>query len=544
MPHLFRLRLVPFILLMAVAFVAIQNWAVLRHFYQVLSALDHVQTGFAISIPIFLVAVLNLVFMLLSVRGLIKPIFAALFIIGSMASYAAFNYGTVFDRGMIQNIIETHQAEGWSYVTPKTIIWVLTTGVLPAVLLCLIRIEYPKHWYQGLLYRLGSMLASVLVIGLIALFFYKDYASVGRNNPQMKDEIMPVTFVYNTFKYLNRHYWTTPPAFEQVGLDATREQKPGAKPQLFFLVIGETARAQNFGMNGYARDTTPHTRAEGGVIAFQNVISCGTATATSVPCMFSKMRREEFNDIKARNSDSLLDILARTGVDVFWKDNDDGCKGTCVRLPNHTITEAEHPDMCDGECYDMALLRGAEDQIDSMKGDWLIVFHIIGSHGPSYHKRYPPEFRKLEPDCPRNDIENCSHEALVNSYDNTIVYSDYVVSQLIQMLKRYGDRFDTGLLYVSDHGESLGESGLYLHGIPWAFAPKEQKHVPMQVWFSPGLTAAKRIDLACLQKDAQEGEFSHDNLFSSMLGLFDVKTEVYDPSLDLFRPCRANAQAH
>lgn len=538
MPSLPRIRIVSFVLLAAAAFTALQNWAFFRHLHQALSTLDHVNAGFVLSVPVFLVALLNLLLIPLSTRGLVKPLFAVLFIVGAMTSYSAFHYGTVFDRGMVQNIIETHSAEVWSYLTADAVIWVLLTGVLPATLLCLVHIEYPRTWWQGLLLRLGAMLVSVLVISLVALGFYQDYASVGRNNPQLKDEILPAAFVINTLKHVHRHYLSTPPVFEHIALDATRAHRAGMKPTLFLLVIGETARAQNFGMNGYARDTTPYTRAAGDVIAFQHVTSCGTATAVSVPCMLSRMTRAEFNDVKARNSDSLLDILHRTGIDIYWKDNDDGCKGACARVPNHTVTEAEHPDLCDGECLDMVLLRGLEEQIDRMKGDRMLVLHLIGSHGPTYFKRYPPEFRRFVPDCPRSDIENCSREALVNSYDNTIVYTDYVVSQLIQMLRRYSSHFDTGLLYLSDHGESLGESGVYLHGVPYPLAPKEQTHIPMQLWLSPALMASRQIDRTCLQQAARTGQFSQDNLFPSLLGLWDVRTSVYDPALDLFRPCR------
>ena len=538
MPVLFRIKLIPLVLLLAVVFAFLLNWAVLLHFYDILTHLEHVKMGFVISIPFVLVAALNFVFMPFSIRYLLKPFFALLLVTGSMVSYATLKYKVMFDQSMIQNIVETNPQESHSYLNGSDILWMLLMGVLPAILLFLIKIEYPAKWYKGIAYRLLSMTASLLLIAGIAVLYYQDYASVGRNNPTLNKEIIPANYVYSSVRYLQETYFTTKEPFQTLGDDAKRVASK-QKPTLMFLVIGETARSQNFAMNGYSRDTNAFTSQTGEVISFKNVHSCGTATAVSVPCMFSNMNRTEYKASKASNSENLLDVVHKTGVSLLWKDNDGGCKGVCKRIPTIEIKPTDNAKLCDGEtCYDEVMLEHLDEEVAKMAGDKLIAFHMIGSHGPTYYQRYPAEHRHFMPECARSDIENCTQEQLVNSYDNTVRYTDHVLAQMIEKLKKYSDQYNTVLLYVSDHGESLGESGLYLHGTPYKLAPDQQTHIPMQVWMSPGFIADKQMNMACLKNNAVKNDYSHDNVFSSVLGLWDISTRVYNPDLDLFRGCR------
>lgn len=538
MPVLFRMKVIPLILLLAVVFAFLLNWPVLLHFYDILTHLEHVKIGFVISIPFVLVAALNFVFMPFSIRFLLKPFFALLLITGSMVSYSTLKYKVMFDQSMIENIIETNPQEAHSYLNGSIILWVLLTGVLPAILLFLIKIEYPARWYKGIAYRLLSMVASLALIAGVAALYYQDYASVGRNNSTLNKEIIPANYVYSTVRYLKDTYFTTKEPFQSLGDDAKRVANK-EKPTLMFLVIGETARSQNFSMNGYSRDTNAFTSQSGGVISFKDVHSCGTATAVSVPCMFSNMNRTEYDGKKAYNSDNFLDIVQKTGVSVLWKENDGGCKGVCSRIPTIEVKPTDNPKLCDGEtCYDDVMLENLDAEVAKMAGDKLVAFHMIGSHGPTYYQRYPAEHRHFMPECSRSDIENCTQEQLVNTYDNTIRHTDYVLAQMIEKLKKYSDQYNTVLLYVSDHGESLGESGLYLHGTPYKLAPDQQTHIPMQVWMSPGFIAEKHINISCLQDNAAKKPYSHDNLFSSVLGLWDISTSVYQSGSDLFRECR------
>ncbi|WMY76306.1 phosphoethanolamine--lipid A transferase [Buttiauxella selenatireducens] len=539
MPVLFRIKLIPLVLLLAVVFAFLLNWPVLLHFYDILTHLEHVKIGFVISIPFVLVAALNFVFLPFSIRYLLKPFFALLLVTGSMVSYSTLKYKVMFDQSMIQNILETNPQEAHSYLNGSIILWVLLTGVLPAILLFLIEIEYPAKWYKGIVYRLLSMVASLLLIGGVAALYYQDYASVGRNNSTLNKEIIPANYAYGTVRYLKDTYFTTKEPFQTLGDDAKRVAHK-EKPTLMFLVIGETARSQNFSMNGYARDTNAFTSQTGEVISFKNVHSCGTATAISVPCMFSNMNRTDYDARKASNSENFLDVVQKTGVSLLWKDNDGGCKGVCKRIPTIEIKPTDNAKLCDGDtCYDEVMLEHLDEEVAKMAGDKLIAFHMIGSHGPTYYQRYPAEDRHFMPECARSDIENCTQEQLVNTYDNTIRHTDRVLAQMVEKLKKYSDQYNTVLLYVSDHGESLGESGLYLHGTPYKLAPDQQTHIPMQVWMSPGFISDKHINMACLKNNAVKNDYSHDNLFSSVLGLWDITSSVYNPDLDLFRECRS-----
>ncbi|HHQ4491969.1 MULTISPECIES: MCR-3-related phosphoethanolamine--lipid A transferase [Aeromonas] len=533
-----RIKVVPFVLLLALVFAFLLNWPVLLHFYDILSNIEHFKIGFVVSIPFLLIAALNFVFMPFSIRFLMKPFFAFLFVTGSIASYTMMKYRVLFDGDMIQNIFETNQSEAFAYVNAPIIVWVLLTGLLPAALIFFVKIEYASTWYKGIAQRLLSMFFSLVIVGIIAALYYQDYASIGRNNQTLNREIVPANFMYSTSKYLYRRYMAEPIPFVTLGDDATRVTKKD-KPTLMFLVVGETARGKNFSMNGYEKDTNPFTSKSGGVISFNDLRSCGTATAVSVPCMFSNMGRKEFDDNRARNSEGLLDVLQKTGISIFWKENDGGCKGVCDRVPNIEIEPKDHPKFCDkNTCYDEVVLQDLDSEIAQMKGDKLVGFHLIGSHGPTYYKRYPDAHRQFTPDCSRSDIENCTDEELTNTYDNTIRYTDFVIAEMIAKLKTYEDKYNTALLYVSDHGESLGALGLYLHGTPYKFAPDDQTRVPMQVWMSPGFTKEKGVDMACLQQKAADTRYSHDNIFSSVLGIWDVKTSVYEKGLDIFSKCR------
>ncbi|CAJ1859280.1 phosphoethanolamine--lipid A transferase [Aeromonas veronii] len=526
-------------LLLVLFFALVLNWPIFLHFYTVLSALTHVKAGFAISIPLVLIAALNAVFIPFTFRFVLKPFFTVLILTGSIVSYAMLKYGVIFDAGMIQNIVETNSGEAGAYLNGSVALWFLLTGLLPVLVLWSLRIRYPARWYQGLALRAGALAISLLFIGGVASLYYQDYASVGRNNKSLAKEIVPANYVHGLYKYGRDVLFATPIPYQQLGTDA-RVVARGSKPTLMFLVVGETARSQNYSLNGYGKATNSFTAKEQGVVSFRNVRSCGTATAVSVPCMFSNLTRRGYDDQLASSRDGLLDVLQHAGVSVLWKENDGGCKGVCRNVPTIEILPKSYPALCQGEsCYDEVLLEGLDQQIAGMKGNKLVAFHLMGSHGPTYFRRYPASERVFMPDCPRSDIENCSNEELVNTYDNTIRYTDKVVGLLIDKLKSLESQYDVGLVYLSDHGESLGAMGLYLHGTPYKFAPDDQTRVPLLTWFSPQLQADRQLDMGCLAAEASSQRFSHDNLFHSMLGIMDVQTRVYDNKLDLFKPCRA-----
>lgn len=466
-----------------------------------------------------------------------------LVVASACCSYFMLHYNVLIDRSMVQNFFETNQAELTSYFSVPLLLTIIVLGVLPAATMIFLPTKKAGSPLQTVLWWLGNILVTLTVLAAVILIFYKDYASLLRNNMQIKDQALPYNIVRNTNGYLKRKYRAESQVLRVVAKDATRAVVAADKPpKLVIVVVGETARAQNFQLNGYPRATNPSLSQRQDIISFKNVSSCGTATAISLPCLFSRMTRSQYNDVRAATEENLLDILKRTGIDILWRNNNNGgCKGVCARVPTDDMPKLRIAEQCvnkDGTCYDDVLLHQLSSRIDAMHGDALIVLHQLGSHGPTYFERYPAQDKVFSPTCDSNQIEKCSNEALTNTYDNTLVYTDRMLGKTIDLLQRYSGQRDVAMIYVSDHGESLGESGMYLHGTPYIIAPDEQTHVPMVMWFSSAFAQNARLKLSCLRNNADSKEYSHDNLYHSILGLFGVQSSVYQPALDMFSPCR------
>jgi len=311
---------------------------------------------------------------------------------------------------------------------------------------------------------------------------------------------------------------------------------PGARPLVVVFVVGETARAANWGLNGYARQTTPEL-AKLPVITFTDVTACGTNTEVSLPCMFAPVGRRDHDEERIRRQETLLHVLARAGVGVRWRDNQSGCKGVCDGLPNERVHDLKPDGLCsDGRCLDEGLLHGLPQWLRGTQGTQLLVLHQLGNHGPSYFRRYPAAFDRFTPACRHDDLRRCSTDEIVNAYDNALLYTDHVLAKLIAELDAASARVDSALVYVSDHGESLGEANLYLHGLPFAIAPDVQKKVPMLIWLSRGFGSAAGLDEACLRRRAAQPA-AHDHLFHTLLSLLDVRTALHEPEWDLTRGC-------
>lgn len=260
-------------------------------------------------------------------------------------------------------------------------------------------------------------------------------------------------------------------------------------------------------------------------------------TAVSLPCMFSVYNRKGFNVDDAAYTQNLLDIMQTAGYNIEWIDNDNGCKGVCNRVPTENVFSK-----CEGGiCYDDILLKKLAQKVKNIKHNTVLVLHMIGSHGPAYYERYPEKFARFQPDCRTSDIQSCSKEEIVNTYNNTIVYSDYILASAIEILKKNpSQKRDDSLIYISDHGESLGENNTYLHGLPYAFAPETQTQVPMLFWLSKNMK--KEINSQCLQEKALV-QHSQDNFFHTVLGMADVQSSLYRQDMDITAGCRQNAVA-
>lgn len=493
-----------------------------------------------LSMPVVAFSVMNILTTLASFLKLDRLVISLFILLSASAQYFIWTFGVVIDRAMITNILDTTPAESFALMSGKMVLTLGLSGVLMVAFAWWIKISKAKTVWRSIAVRLLNILVSALLIVLVAALFYKDYASVFRNNKELVKSLSPSNSIVAINSWYAHNKMDNLPLVK-IGEDAVQkpEMHSGPRKNLTILVLGETSRAQNFSLGGYQRETNPRLKQDD-VIYFANTTSCGTATAVSVPCMFSNMPRAHYDEELAHHQEGVLDILQRAGIRVLWNDNDGGCKGACDRVPHQNVTDLNLTGQCiEGECYDEVLFHNLESYIDTLQQDGIIVLHTIGSHGPTYYNRYPAEFRKFTPTCDTNEIQSCSQQQLTNTYDNTILYIDYVVDKAIKLLQSKQDKFTTSLVYLSDHGESLGEDGVYLHGLPWSIAPETQKHVPMLLWLSQDYQQRYGVSSQCLQQRAKTDPYSQDNLFSTLLGLLGVDTHEYQATDDILTPCRS-----
>ena len=475
----------------------------------------------------------------------LKPVGVALLITVTSSSYFMLTYGVVIDSSMLANVVQTDVREVRDLMSWSMLAAVLIGVVLPGAWLWRqpIRVMPTKSLIGR---QLGvAMLSFLVALGLFWMSF-QDIASLTRNHKQLRYMINPFNSFYGMAQLAVGQAAQAAQPLQVIGDDASLRMTPDseASAPLVVLILGETARAANFGLGGYARETTPQLRkiqAQGDLVYFSDVKSCGTSTQASVPCMFSHMGKAAYEDSKER-FESVLDVLQRAGLAVLWLDNQSGCKGVCDRVPNVATTALNVSDYCQaGECLDEVMLHelpkhlAALDPAKRAKGT-VVVMHQMGSHGPAYYKRSPAAMKPFQPECSSHALQNCPPEQIVNAYDNSILYTDHFIAKTVNWLQAQSR--PTALMYVSDHGESLGEKGLYLHGMPYSLAPKEQIHVPMLVWLSKPLQRERNWRMDCLQAQSAKA-LSHDHLFHSMLGLSQVSTRLAKPELDLFATCSA-----
>ncbi|VVQ24853.1 Phosphoethanolamine transferase EptA [Pseudomonas fluorescens] len=525
--------------LVASAFLLLScNVVLWQHLFEITAA-DGNGLAMRLAFGVMILAAFNIVLTVLAFRPVLKPLLTLIFLISAGVAYFMSQYGVMIDAGMFRNFAETNATEVRDLLSLKLFAYILLLGVLPSLLLWKVPVNY-RRWHRELISKVIVSVVSVAVIGAVALVNYQGLSSLFRNHHEIRLMLVPSNYIGASAGYLREQVVSAQQPFIKIGEDARRNPEVQLQPRrsLTVLVVGESARAENFGILGYDRDTTPQLDKEAGLIAFTDVHSCGTETAVSVPCMFSNMGRKDYDASKAKNEEGLLDVLKRAGIDVIWRDNQSGCKGTCDRVTLQDVSNLKDPALCaNSECRDEILLQGLQSFIDHLDKDTVLVLHQMGSHGPEYFKRYPKEYEHFTPVCESNALNNCSRESIVNGYDNTLVYTDHVLSSLIDVLRSNQDKVDTAMLYLSDHGESLGEYNLFLHGTPYMLAPEQQKHVAMLAWFSDSYQKAYSVDTHCLQM-SRDKPLSQDNLFHSMLGLLEVKSKVYQPGLDMFAGCR------
>jgi lipid A ethanolaminephosphotransferase len=498
-----------------------------------------------VSLGVMIVLVWLALMSLLGWPWVAKPLLALALLLSACTTHFMATYGVVIDPTMIANALATDAHEVRDLLSWRFAFTVLLVAAPGWWALWRWPMRWPVGW-RGVAQRLAIGALALAAVLPVLWVNYADLASLMRNHKAVRYQINPFNSVYGAARLWLRQPPGQGQVLQAVALDARLRDVPGSPPPLLMLVVGETARAANFGLAGYARDTTPHLRqwqAQGQLVYWPNATSCGTNTHVSVPCMFSPLTRSEGADEPAQH-ENLLDVLQRAGLAVLWLDNQSGCKGVCDRVPNTHVTKQPDPQWCfQGECLDEALLQGLDARIEALDPvrrarGVVVVLHQMGSHGPAYFKRAPSDRKLFAPECSNVTLTECPPEQLINAYDNSVAYTDHVLHQALLWLqaRERDGRFATGLIYASDHGESLGEKGLYLHGAPWAFAPREQTHVPMLAWYSTALAQRLKLDLRCM-KDRAEQPVSHDHLFDSVLGAVGVQTQAQRPGLDWHSVC-------
>lgn len=490
------------------------------------------------------VAILALIFSFFSMTLFVfshstiqRPVLIIVIWIAAVVHYFSANYGTIIDDTMIQNLFETDTLEAKGLLSGKLVLHIVLYAAIPSIILIALKIKPISH-KKWLAQCLVVVTALIGVASSSVFFGYKELSIALREHREIRQLVNPSYAVYSFAKYASHRPDSTPQTIQTIAVGLQpRLVRKNDRHRLLVLVVGETARADHFSLNGYDRNTNP-ALSKLNVVSLTNAWSCGTSTAESLPCMFSDLNRDDYSRSKAAERENLLDVLAKVGVNVSWIDNNSGSKNVADRISYlHTsdFPESLRQKYCTGgECYDEILVDALAERLPTISADTVIVLHLMGQHGPNYSKRYPPQFSQFEPTCDRKDIFNCSQESIVNAYDNSIRYTDYVVAKLIDRVKDKSDNVDSVVIYVSDHGESLGESGIYLHGAPWRFAPDAQKRIPFIIWTSPN---AKQSISDCLLPE-RDAEVSHDSLFPSVLSLFSDE-DSYDRNLrlNIFEPC-------
>ncbi|MCT3648299.1 phosphoethanolamine--lipid A transferase EptA [Elizabethkingia anophelis] len=434
-----------------------------------------------------------------------KVLLVLFFIINSIAVYFINTYSVIIDESMIGNILNTNYEESSSFFSYKLILYLVILGILPSIFIIKAKIikEVPKKF-------LITSSLTLLFMVILAFANASNWLWIDKNSKTLGGLAMPWSYSVNiSLFYIHQ---------------AKKNQKeillPDAKikdtqKSVMVLVIGESARRENFSLYGYKKNTNPLLSKTPGVHSF-NATSCATYTTAGVKCILEHKNTDDLYEI-------LPNYLSRNDVDVIWRTTNWG--EPPVHIKNYQNKESLEA-KCKGEdCgYDGVLLNGLKEEImASKKNKILIVLHTSTSHGPTYSKKYPSRFETFKPVCNSVELGNCSKEQLINAYDNTIVYTDYILHSIIEDLKQLNG-YNSAMMYVSDHGESLGEKNLYMHGVPISIAPKEQYEIPFIVWVSDGSKQLK-----------PNNTVSQNQVFHSVLNFLGVQSPVYNEKMNIFK---------
>lgn len=481
----------------------------------------------AVSVSVFFLSMSIIALLGLLPRLIFKGLMILLTLLGATSLVVWLYYGIAMTPDMVRNFLATdfHEASGyWSWSLALNFILITLPGLL------LINRLRSSRRPESKLKRLGICVVTLLC-GVFVLFIQlQPFSALMRGDKSLRYLFAPVNIVYSTSSTLLRDQ--NPEKAQKVIVDASPKAIfTSDKPTLFVVLIGETARSANWQLANYEKATNPEL-SKLNIVNIPKVQACGTSTDVSLPCMLSRVGRRDYDRKRILTEESLPSLLKRAGFSVTWVDNQSGCKGTCdgVRVTKPT----PDPLYCHaGTCMDGVFNRSIDEAFNALKtqNHTVLFLHMMGSHGPAYYKRSTESEKVFGKECTDPTFKSCSKESIRAAYDSSIRYTDRVVAELIRKLQNRTD-INTALIYLSDHGESLGENGLYLHGAPYYIAPDEQKIVPMVMWFSEPFKKNYTIDTRVIEENSHK-PVTHDHLYHTILGLLNVRSSTYDFQWDL-----------
>lgn len=437
-------------------------------------------------------------------RGVGKWIIGLSLIGDAIALYFINTYDVLITDSMMGNVFNTRYSEASGFFSWIAVLYIIFLGILPCVFVVSRKVDFgnAKLFFK----RTGVALATILAMVAINI---NNFTWIDRNATQLGSLLMPWSYTVNTFRYISAEKKRNAKEILLPDAKIASESK-----DVVVLIIGESARRENFSLYGYNKPTNPLLEQENVVALIAK--SAATYTTAGVKAILDHKPTDKLFEI-------LPNYLYRAGVDVIWRTNNWGEPPVHIEKYQRVADlKALYPEA--DERFDAILLEGLKDVIESSSADKVfIVLHTSTSHGPIYYSKYPSEFERFTPVCTTVEMAKADPTELMNAYDNTIVYTDYLIDSVIEILRTIPTR-RAAMLFVSDHGESLGENNLYMHGVPMALAPKEQVEIPFIVWSSEGTESIKQLE-----------EVGQYHTFHSVLDFLGIESEIYNPELTVFR---------
>lgn len=470
-------------------------------------------------------------------RSLLRPWLSLLVLLSGAGAILLRQYGIEFSPSIFETLLTTNPDETRSFVSKELVALWLAYTLIP--LGALLWFKPFGGWELSLRSRpSGRVFAEVFVSALLVVGVLQGTRqwNLPEASRAQKKEVnrfaLPLgILVQGVDFWRDRSNYEMIPLkdrvrVEELGGFVAQQGKTPAQPHWVVLIIGESQRGDHLSINGYGRPTTPQMDQIPHVVTYTDVTSCSARTVFSVSCLLSHRGIEKF-DLPVRET-SLVSVMKSLGYETYFVSQH-------LKKGLQNCMEADHclmgsdlqrvtPQSGAGET-DFRLLDYWDQTFSaaqSVQKNRFVILHAMGSHF-NYHERFPREgwTPPFTPYC-QDPIYRCKTDELINAYDNSLAYFDEFFMALVKRLS--GQR--AMLLFTSDHGESLGEGGVFTHGKPNFLAPKEQRHVPLVFWASDLLVQEQRLQSEFKRRVRSE-PMTHDAVFQSILGCLGVRSSLF-----------------